>query len=62
MAAAAAPWDGGCWLVELFGDDASIDPAVVEPYLRLLVSEAVRGAQHDATPIRPEAQVSPVDG
>jgi diguanylate cyclase (GGDEF)-like protein len=44
VVAAAAPWAGGCWLVELYGDDASLDPALLEPYVRLLVQEAVRGA------------------
>jgi diguanylate cyclase (GGDEF)-like protein len=42
--AAAAPSPHGAWLVELYGDEMTLDPAVVEPYVRLLVAEAVRGA------------------
>jgi hypothetical protein len=41
---AAAPSPSGAWLVELYGDETTLDPAIVEPYVRLLVAEAVRGA------------------
>jgi diguanylate cyclase (GGDEF)-like protein len=41
---AAAPSPDGAWLVELYGDEMTLDPALVEPYVRLLVAEAVRGA------------------
>jgi diguanylate cyclase (GGDEF)-like protein len=41
---AAAPSARGAWLVEMYGDEMTLDPALVEPYMRLLVAEAVRGA------------------
>jgi hypothetical protein len=41
---AAAPSAHGAWLVELYGDEMTLDLALVEPYVRLLVAEAVRGA------------------
>ena len=40
--AAAAPADGGSWLVEIYADGQPNDLEHVEPTLRLLVAEAVR--------------------
>jgi diguanylate cyclase (GGDEF)-like protein len=41
---AAAPSPSGTWLVEVYGDETTLDPELVEPYVRLLAAEAVRGA------------------
>jgi hypothetical protein len=57
VVATAACWERGCWLVEVYGDGSSVDPEIVEPYLRLLVAEAVRGAVPVAA-----ANVAAVDG
>ena len=45
VVAVGIPWEGGAWLVELYGHEGVSDPAVIEPYLRLLAAEAVRGAR-----------------
>src|SRR5258705_6462258 len=44
VVAVAVPGVHGCWLVEIYGDDQTLDPRAVEPYLRLLSGEAVRAA------------------
>jgi diguanylate cyclase (GGDEF)-like protein len=44
VVAVAVPGEHGCWLAELYGDERTLDPRAVEPYLRLLCGEAVRGA------------------
>ncbi|MET0762028.1 MAG: diguanylate cyclase, partial [Thermoleophilaceae bacterium] len=44
VVAVAVPGEHGCWLGELYGDERTLDPRAVEPYLRLLCGEAVRGA------------------
>ena len=61
VVAAAAPSPGGAWLVELYGDEMTLDPALVEPYVRLLVAEAVRGAAMPA-PSGEGCEAAGVDG
>jgi hypothetical protein len=42
VVAVAVPSADGCWLVEIYGDDDTLDARAAEPYLRLLAGEAAR--------------------